>query len=79
MKVKTRIYLLKDSHGKKASVTVQEGCDIAQICGMKNKEGKLVYFESDAYHISTFCHENDIELKVIERSEDFDSLWNEQQ
>lgn len=77
MEVTTRIYLMKDSQGNKASVTVEEGCDTAQICGMKDKEGKALYFESDAYHISTFCNDNDIELKVIDRKDDFDTLWNE--
>lgn len=77
MEVTTRIYLMKDSQGNKASVTVEEGCDTAQICGMKDKEGKDLYFESDAYHISTFCNDNDIELKVIDRKDDFDTLWNE--
>ena len=79
MEVTTRIYLMKDSQGNKASVTVEEGCDTALICvcGMKNKEGKDLYFESEAYHISTFCNDNDIELKVIDRKDDFDTLWNE--
>ncbi len=74
-KVTTKIYLMIDSHGNKASVTVEESCDNAQVCGMLNKEGEKVYFESDAYHIPTFCNDNDIQLKVIDRSEDFDSLW----
>jgi hypothetical protein len=76
MEVTTRIYLMKDSHGNKASVTVEEGCDGAQICGLKNKDGRVVYFESEAYHISTFCGENNIELKVIDQMYDFDTLWN---
>lgn len=77
MEVTTRIYLMKDSQGNKASVTVEEDCDTAQICGMKDKEGKDLYFESNAYHISTFCNDNNIELKVIDRKDDFDTLWNE--
>jgi hypothetical protein len=77
MEVTTRIYLMKDSHGNKASVTVEQSCDTAQICGLKNKVGDDVHFESDAYHISTFCNENDIELKVIDRTEGFDDLWTD--
>lgn len=77
MVVTTRIYLMKDSEGNKTSVTVEEGADYAQVCGMKNKEGKSLYFESEAYNIISFCDENGIELKVIDREEDFDTLWNE--
>jgi azurin len=77
MEVTTRIYLMKDSQGNKASVTVEEDCNMAQICGMKNKENESIYFESDAYHIHSFCKHNDIELKVIGRKYDFDTLWNE--
>lgn len=76
MEVTTRIYLMKDSHGNKTSVTVEEGCDNAQVCGMLNKAGEKVYFESEAYHISSFCDENNIELKVIDRTDDFETLWN---
>lgn len=76
MVVTTRIYLMKDSHGNKASVTVEEGSDNAQVCGMLNKAGEKVYFESEAYHISSFCDENNIELKVIDRTDDFETLWN---
>lgn len=77
MEVTTRIYLMKDSQGNKASVTVEEGCKTAQICGLKGKEGQDAHFESEAYHISTFCNDNDIQLKVIDRKDDFDTLWNE--
>ncbi len=75
MEVRTTIYLMKDSQGNKTSVTVEESCNDAQICGMRNKENEKVYFESDAYHIHSFCKDNDIELKVINRKEDFDTLW----
>lgn len=78
MEVTTRIYLMKDSHGNKTSVTVEEDSDNAQVCGMLNKAGEKVYFESEAYHISSFCDENNIELKVINQTFDFDTLWNGQ-
>jgi hypothetical protein len=76
MEVTTRIYLMKDSHGNKTSVTVEEGSCSAQVCGMLNKDGEKVYFESEAYHISSFCDENNIELKVVDQKFDFDTLWN---
>ena len=76
MEVTTKIYLMKDSHGNKTSVTVEEGSCSAQVCGMLNKDGEKVYFESEAYHISSFCDENNIELKVVDQKFDFDTLWN---
>lgn len=76
MKITTKIYLMKDSHGNKSSVTVEEGSDKAQIGGMLNKVGEKVYFESEAYQITSFCNENNIELKVIDRTDDFETLWN---
>lgn len=70
------IFLLKDKHGNNWSVTVNDSSDQAQICGLKDKSGKKVYFESDAYHISTWAKENDIEFKKIIKQEDFNSLWD---
>ena len=76
MKVTTKIYLMKDSEGNKESVIVQDSSNCAQVFGMKDKEGKSLHFESEAYHISTFCHDNDIELKIIDTEDNFDDLWN---
>ena len=65
-----------DSQGNKACATVEESCDTAQVCGLVGKDGKPVHFESDAYHIDTFCRDNDIKLSIISREEDFDVLWD---
>jgi hypothetical protein len=75
-KVYTRIYLLKDSLGNTTSAVVEEGCDRAQICGMHDRDGKPVHFESDAYHIGKFCEDHGIECRIINREEDFDALWD---
>lgn len=77
MEVTTKIYLLKDSHGNKYSATVEDSSNYAQICGLKNKDGAPVYFESEAYHLPTFCYDNNISLKVIDTKQDFDTLWDE--
>ena len=74
-KVHTSIYLTKDSQGNTASATCEEDCDQIQICGMVSYADQPVYFESDAYHLSSWCDDNNIELKVIKREEDFDDLW----
>jgi len=75
-KVYSKIYLFTDSHGNKTSATCEDSCDTVQVCGMKNKEGKDTYFESDAYHLDSFARDNDIQMKIITREEDFDTLWN---
>jgi hypothetical protein len=76
MKITTKIYLLKDFHGKKASAIATDSSDTVQVCGMRDKGGNKVYFESEAYHLSTFCSQNDIELKVVEKEDNFEILWN---
>ncbi len=76
MKVTTKIYLCIDSHGNRASTSVEDGCDTVQLCGLRDKEGKELYFESDGWHVPNFCRDNDIQLKIIDREENFDDLWN---
>lgn len=76
MEVNYTIYLMIDSHGNKESVIVNDIYNIVQILGMKNKEGDRKHFESEAYHTPTFCKENNIELKIINRKDYFDDLWN---
>ncbi len=71
------IYLTKDSHGNTSVATCEESCDTVQICGMLNKAGEKQYFESEAYHLRSFCKENDIELRIIDRKEYFDTLWEQ--
>lgn len=44
------------------------------VSDMLNNKGVSVCFESDAYHLKTFCKENDLGFKVVSRDEDFDSL-----
>ena len=76
MKVYSKIYLMIDTHGNKTSAVVEDASDTTQVCGMFDKKGEPTYFESEAYHISTFCEKHGIHLKIIEREEDFDILWN---
>lgn len=76
MKVNIKFYLMIDSFGNKASVTIDEDCDIVLVNGLKLKNGENAYFESDAYHIPNWCNENNITWKYIKREIDFDDLWN---
>jgi len=79
MKVHNRIYLVKDKFGNKASASCEEGCDTIQICGLKKANGENYYFESEAYHLSNDCQneENGLECKMIEDVHDFDKLWEQ--
>lgn len=77
MKVRSRIYLVKDNFGNKASATCEESCDTIRICGLKKGNGEPSYFESDAYHLASHCVEDGLEMKVIEDIHDFDKLWKD--
>jgi len=75
-KITTRIYLFKDMHGNISSSTVEGSTYTIQVGGLLNKEYESVYFESEAYHVDEFCSLNNIEMKIIDRVDDFESLWN---
>ena len=74
-KVYVRIYLVKDSFGNKASATCVEGGDKIQICGLKDKDGEDIYFESEAYHLQPFVEDEGLQYKMIEDIHSFDELW----
>ena len=77
MKVRTTIFLLKDSFGTIDSVTVEDTtCNASTSCELRNEKGERTCFDSEAFHLQNFCEENQIELKIIKREEDFDTLWN---
>lgn len=75
MEIESRIYLCVDSHGNKAYAVCGDSSDTVQICGMKTPLGGSIYFESEAYHLSTWCAENSIQLQVTTRTEKFSDLW----
>lgn len=75
MKVDVKIILLKDAHGNKASVTVEEGCDMVQVCGLYGREIDSIHFEGRAYELHGWASGYDIEIKEIDYSYDFDALW----
>lgn len=74
--VKYQIYLFKDLHGNNWATSINDrSYDQVFIPGLKNKNGVSVTFESEAYHLDKWSKENDIEMKVIDRKEDFNGLW----
>lgn len=78
-KVKTKIYLMEDSHGNRTAAVVEDSSSSAMVCGMHGRENELLHFESDAYHLPNWCSEHNIELRVITRDETFAHLWDESQ
>lgn len=78
MKVYSRIYMVEDHFGTRRFASCEEPADIIQMTGLENREGKKVYFESEAYHLENWCEENDLKYKVVEKVYDFDELWDEE-
>lgn len=76
MKVKSTIFLVKDAHGNCASATSEDNSATIHITNIKNEVDENLHFESEAYHLKTFCKENKLEYKVIESIKDFDELWD---
>lgn len=77
--VKTKIYLMIDGHGNRTAVVVEDSSAAAMVCGLRGRDNELLHFESDAYHIPTWCSEHNIELRVITREQSFAHLWDESQ
>ena len=78
MKAYSRIYLVEDGFGQRASASCEESCDTIQISGLQNSGEENQYFESDAYHLEEWCRVNEFKYKCIEKEYDFDQLWIEQ-
>lgn len=64
MKLEYIVCDVKDSHGNRDALVCNEMSDTVQICGMKNKEGENVYFESDAHHLFEWCDSNGLTYSV---------------
>lgn len=75
MKIPRITYLVKDFLGDRCFAVCEEVSDTIQMWGTTaNYEHET--FESDAYHLSSWCDEHGFELKVFEQEEDFDTLWD---
>jgi hypothetical protein len=76
MKVTTQIYLVIDGQNQKHFASCGESGDTIQIVA-KDNNGKLQYFESDAYHLATWCKDNNFQYKEITMTYDFDKLMKD--
>jgi hypothetical protein len=67
MKFSYLIYVVTDSHGNKDAVVANEPGDCVQICGMTDEDEERLYFESEAYHLDSWCVANNLNLNKIEK------------
>ena len=58
MKISYHLYVVKDSYGTIDFDVSTDSSNTIQICGMKDSDGKHIYFESGAYHLEQWCKEN---------------------
>lgn len=77
MRVYTTIYLVEDGFGNMAFAASEDSCDVIQISGLRNNSDEIQYFESEAYHLGSWCEVNGFKYKVIRKEYDFAKLWNE--
>ena len=54
---------VRDPHDNYDAVVCDEMADCVQICGMFDKDGEPLYFESAAYHLESWCRENGLQYK----------------
>jgi len=66
--VKFHVVAVSDSHGTWDTSVCNEMADDVQICGMCDKDGKSLYFESDAYHLERWCNENNLWYRHEEKA-----------
>lgn len=57
MLVEFIVYAVRDGKGNVATGVVDEGSDGVQVSGMIGQDGGPLYFESEFYHLPTWCRE----------------------
>lgn len=75
-KIAWEIYLLRDKFGKMAAAVAEEPADGVMVCGLKDRDGKLLHFESEAHHLFRWSADNGIEYRSISLESSFEELWN---
>lgn len=56
-----------------------EGADTVQVCGLQNPQGYSIYFESELYHLPSWCEENGVELIQEDGNHLFISTFSDQE
>jgi len=70
--VEYKIYIVKDRFKHLQYAVTDDECNDIQICNMKDKKGNDLYFESEAYHLDTWCRNNKLSLTIINKKESFE-------
>lgn len=70
MKIEFTAYLLWDNHGNKLGLVVNDNNDIVCVPGLRDDEGNLLHFESEAYHLKNWVKEN--KLNIAEKNAHID-------
>lgn len=64
-----KIIVVTDSHGHSDSCVVNELCDNVMICGMVDNDlNDTGTFESDGYHLSTWCDQHGLTLSITDHT-----------
>lgn len=66
MKVKFIIYHLWDKNGNECAIVTNEPSDTVSPYSMFDENGKLLYFEAEAYYLKKWAAENDLGCGVYE-------------
>lgn len=71
-----KVIILKDSHGNIETFVMEDTTEYIGVHGMKDKDYKDLYFESEAYNVFKWCDDNDIEYKVVKmEAGTVEDLW----
>lgn len=66
--VRYGVHVVWDAFGNTNYTVVEDPSNITQLCGLRAANGDPVYFESDAYHIPSWCREHGLGHRFEERS-----------
>lgn len=61
---------IEDQHGHGWAEVVNEMGDTVQVSGLQDSQGRNAWFESEAYHLRSWCQERGLFYYVKEVSED---------
>jgi len=62
------VFQIVDSHGNHCAFVIDDLGDQCTVWNIFDKEGNLLHFESEAYHLATWANDNSLTLAHEERS-----------
>jgi hypothetical protein len=70
MNFKYYIYVVSDNHGNKKAAVCSETWNVIQFFGMKDKNGNIINYESDASDVLDWCENYGLTCDIKEMSTD---------